>query len=401
MSLKKEILKSSLKKSIAKVSGSPSVTEISLVRNPPNAASLGMEGEFVNSPLFVQLFKSLHHAPVETLRVGSGSPLFVPKFTDDNRMNDLDAMEGYTTTLKLIADELRGEASPLFVSYPDTSSTAADQGPSRGVSPYPSAVSPQHLEMFAFVGKLLGVSIRTNIRFPLPLSPVVWSRLLYERVSREDLYNHMVDYGRAMMALRSLVDPQCQSDAAVSLRQDPAIFQELVHQNFTATNAAGKAVELIPNGREKKVEVGNLMEFCDAMDEYKLKAMDVQIDAIRRGLSLVVPLKPLLVLSGEQLYSIVRGSNVSYEEALEQLKWMYRVVLLAGARVRSGLELSAGEVTTLDPGTIIEGTEFRINQENIPRIRVEGGWISEMLNPASGSTGPVVEVTSYSFVDSL
>jgi len=41
---------------------------------------------------------------------------------------------------------------------------------------------------------------------------------------------------------------------------------------------------------------------------------------------------------------------------------------------------------------LVEVLERRINAENIPRLRVEGGWISEMLNPASGSTGPVSEL---------
>ena len=34
----------------------------------------------------------------------------------------------------------------------------------------------------------------------------------------------------------------------------------------------------------------------------------------------------------------------------------------------------------------------RINEAGLPRFKIAEGWISEVLNPLSGQTGPVVEI---------
>jgi hypothetical protein len=75
--------------------------------------------------------------------------------------------------------------------------------------------------------------------------------------------------------------------------------------------------------------------------------------------------------------------------------WRYRVVCNDGAFVRSGLELSCSFITVLPSQSIVDVQERRINEQGLARLRlsgVDGGWISEVLNPLSGHRGNVVEL---------
>ncbi len=48
--------------------------------------------------------------------------------------------------------------------------------------PNPAAVSPLHIQMFEYVGKLLGIAIRTKNPLPFSLPSLVWKPLVGEEI---------------------------------------------------------------------------------------------------------------------------------------------------------------------------------------------------------------------------
>jgi hypothetical protein len=74
-----------------------------------------------------------------------------------------------------ISRELSHGAVPLFVPSPNAQAQVGDLR-DRFV-PRPSARSPTLLAMFAFLGRLMGVALRTGVVLPLSLPMFVWRPL--------------------------------------------------------------------------------------------------------------------------------------------------------------------------------------------------------------------------------
>lgn len=53
--------------------------------------------------------------------------------------------------------------------------------------PDPSLNSPEKLSQFEFVGKLIGISIRTKNTLDLTFPSVIWKPLTGQRIERSDL----------------------------------------------------------------------------------------------------------------------------------------------------------------------------------------------------------------------
>lgn len=83
--------------------------------------------------------------------------------------------------------------------------------------------------------------------------------------------------------------------------------------------------------------------------------------------------------------------------------WWWRVTCKVGAVLRTGLELSSGQLCTIPYGSFVQVTRKTVNQTGLSRLRVVArvdnrqveGWCSEFLNPLSGQRGHVVQPVPF------
>ncbi|KAL7980305.1 hypothetical protein Chor_014634 [Crotalus horridus] len=162
----------------------------------------------------------------------------------------------------------------------------------------PSACLEEHLVQFKFLGILVGVAIRTKKPLDLHLAPMVWKQLCCIPLMLEDLEE---------------VDLLCvQTLNGILHIEDSGITQENFHEmipldSFIGQSADGKMVPIIPGGNSIPLTFSNRKEYVERAIEYRLHEMDRQVAAVREGMSWIVPVPLLSLLTAKQLEQMVCG----------------------------------------------------------------------------------------------
>lgn len=162
--------------------------------------------------------------------------------------------------------------------------------------PNPSARSPLQLEMFQFLGKLMGIAIRNKEYLDLRLPSLLWKQLVQQVPSTEDLravdlltVSH-IEERSVFFASGAEVD---EGTEAVS--------------TFSVYGLDGRLHGLVANGKMKPVTAENVETWAQMTLEFKLHEFDEQIEAIQRGLAAIVPQKLLLLFTWQELEMMVCG----------------------------------------------------------------------------------------------
>ena len=158
------------------------------------------------------------------------------------------------------------------------------------------ATSPQHTEMFHFLGKLIGMAVRTNNVLTIKLAPLIWKMLVEQDVEVEDLME--VNPG-LRGAFEFLKEPQTVLEQAAALLPDEAIC-------FTAdasllTTFTSEPAELRAGGRELLVTEANLSEYLEDLEGFvwrEVHELTPMVAAVRKGICDIIPSLALRLLTG-------------------------------------------------------------------------------------------------------
>lgn len=149
--------------------------------------------------------------------------------------------------------------------------------------------------MLAFLGKLMGIAIRSKQYLALNIPGIIWKLLANDTPTVEDL--EAIDFS-LIKSLKQLVeDPMVNADN----------FSDIFYNTFTTTSSDNREVELIPCGAEIPVIYENRMEYRDKVLAYRLHEFDVQAEAVRSGLATIVPITLLSLFTAEELEEMVCG----------------------------------------------------------------------------------------------
>jgi len=244
--------------------------------------------------IFVQAFRALHHKDPKVLRsCWDGDRVFQVTFRGENGS---DAGGVFREGMSRVVEDLyMPDALNLLIPCPN-----AQHGLPTNVDkflPNPHlATCPLALDMFEFVGKLMGMSLRANLCLPFHFPSLVWKRLLGQELSRSD-----------MEAVDTLT---CRLLGSVRGCEDEEEFEGKFGGSltFVATGHDGEEVELIPGGATEDVTFATREAYCDLLSERHLHESDAQIAAIARGLYAVVARDTLLLLTWHEFETLVCGS---------------------------------------------------------------------------------------------
>jgi E3 ubiquitin-protein ligase HERC1 len=269
-----------------------------------NGASGSDEGGF-KFCVFVQAFHQLNDLDPSSLR--STSRAFTVRLTGEGAT---DSGGPYRESLSHMCSDLQSDQLPLFIPCPNAQLAIEEVGIGKNRDkwiPKPSSTSATHLAMYEFVGKLMGVAIRTRTPIPLDLPSVVWKPLVGMNLNIDDLRDIDQYCGQCL--------DQLQHPEANDLNSEN--FNFIIFENFTTSLSDGSKVELVPDGEKKSVTFDNRLEYVNLVKYRRLNESRAQVQAIRRGLGTMVPLDVLSLFTWEELEMCVCGKP---DVNVEQLK---------------------------------------------------------------------------------
>ncbi|CAM9093982.1 unnamed protein product [Chrysoparadoxa australica] len=249
--------------------------------------------------IFVQGFKQLSGRDPQLLRtLWDGDRVFQVHFAGEDGVDagGVFSREGITR----MVEDLFSPHFDLLIQCPNGRHSTG-QNHEKYV-PNPQHSSPLALAQFQFMGNIMGISLRTRLCLPFELPTGIWKKLIGLEVGLEDL--------------RAIDTITCQFLTAIRCCEDDNITSEALFEEkyggkltFTYTNSAGVEHDLVPGGRQRRVTYSNRHAYCDHVESRsRLREFDIQMAAIVRGMSQVVPMHVLCLYTPQQLEVAVAGS---------------------------------------------------------------------------------------------
>ncbi|CAM9241523.1 unnamed protein product [Heterosigma akashiwo] len=158
--------------------------------------------------------------------------------------------------------------------------------------------SPLAMQMLEFVGKLMGISLRTKTTLPFSLPAFVWKGVLGQPLTLADLAGIDAIAVEFLEALREEGMTQADFDAA---------YGDVV--TWTTAGCDGAQVELVPGGAARPVTWATRLEYCRRAERRRLHELDRQLAAVRRGLATIAPLSVLQLFTWQQFEVLVAGES--------------------------------------------------------------------------------------------
>lgn len=213
-----------------------------------------------------------------------------------------DAGGPYRESVDCMAAELQSVALPLFIPSPNARNNVGASGRDTWVV-NSRTTTDLSLRMFDFLGKFLGIAIRTRHYLALNLPALFWKQLIGESASIDDLAE--VDSATAEMLCRVR---DCGSEpAAHGIADDGSDFSEVFQLDFTVPLSDGTKVELIPGGAGRPVTWSERGEYVRLALAARLDEAPAAMSAIRAGLETQVPLGVLRMFTWRQVELLVCG----------------------------------------------------------------------------------------------
>jgi hypothetical protein len=179
---------------------------------------------------------------------------------------------------------------------------------------HPASTSAVRLDLYRFLGQVVGIAIRSKLTLDLSLPSIIWKSAVREILSEEDIKSYDHTSYLFIKHLRQLIQRKkyhCTSSAddsmMVAIDQEIHLFLQDI--TWTCPRSDGKVIQLIPNGRNIQVTAATLETFLISYIEAKLSESQQAMTSFRIGLLSIIPNNALTLLTGEELERIVCGSR--------------------------------------------------------------------------------------------
>ncbi|TYZ57747.1 hypothetical protein PybrP1_007755 [[Pythium] brassicae (nom. inval.)] len=220
--------------------------------------------------------------------------------------NAQDAGGPYRETLAQYCEELQSPQLPLLLPSSNSQHNVGVGREKWVVNP--GASSATMLHMFEFLGKLMGVVLRSKDNLPLNLASLIWKKLVGEECHIDDLAAIDSMVVNSMHKVRTI-------DACGVTEE---MFEDIVLEVFTTLSSDNRVVPLKPDGQSIAVTFANRCEYADLVERYRFREFDQQVAALLRGISTVVPAKLLSCFTGPELELMVCGTPEVDVDLLER-----------------------------------------------------------------------------------
>jgi len=210
---------------------------------------------------------------------------------------------------------------PLLRPSPNAASDADNApGPDKAVV-QPGLAESRHLylEMYHFLGQVIGMALRSQVCVKFNVPSVFWKALVGEPLDPlkdlaafDDATASVVRHVQALAGKHQRAVARAQSGGGAGDAEEEealaALESAVTGLTWSATLSGGRhSVELGPGGRHRPVEAKDAVAWAEALCWARLHEADTALFAIRDGLASVVPAAVLPLLSGSDLELAVCG----------------------------------------------------------------------------------------------
>uniref|UniRef100_A0A8C2A9Q1 HECT-type E3 ubiquitin transferase n=1 Tax=Cyprinus carpio TaxID=7962 RepID=A0A8C2A9Q1_CYPCA len=258
-----------------------------------------------SKPIFVQIAKQVVNLNPTELRLPSRAwkVKLVGEGADD-------AGGVFDDTITEMCQELQSGVVELLIHTPNSSADVGSNTDRFLLNP--AAVSDDHMVQFRFLGILMAVAIRTKKPLDLHLAPWVWKQLCCIPLGAADLEEVDLLTYRSLQGILHL-------DNSVINEENFTVMIPL--DSFVAHSADGTLVPVIPGGHYVPLTFSNRNDYVERALQYRLHEMDRQVAAVREGMSSIIPVPLVSLLTARQLEQLVCGLP---EVSVEMLKKVVR-----------------------------------------------------------------------------
>ncbi|KAM0684128.1 E3 ubiquitin-protein ligase tom1 [Mitosporidium daphniae] len=204
-----------------------------------------------------------------------------------------------------------------------------------------SAVNPEHLDYFEFVGRIIGKAVVESQLLACHFACAFYKILLDIPLELSDLEAVDASYYRSLAWMLSQADPE--------QLEELSLFMVTELDDF----GRPRMVDLIPNGSTIPVTADRIEEYVSLTVDVRLRgALEAQFDAIRRGLFGVLSQEILAIFTEKELELFISGLaliddiddwkrnteyGTGYTATSPQVVWFWRAVRSMSYEERSQL----------------------------------------------------------------
>jgi hypothetical protein len=220
----------------------------------------------------------------------------------------IDAGGPYRELITMMSDELQSSDLPLFVPCPNHRAHVGSNQ-ERWV-PNPTAKNKQlYIQLYEFVGKLMGMAMRTGYFLNLDLPSIVWKPLVQQEITAADI--------REMDILSSQILDQFNGVCHETSDEAKVEFEGL-QQTYSVIGSDQKDHDLVPNGRNKLVKWEDRARFLQLLENYRFGEFKEHCAALRRGMATVVPYAVLSLFTWQEVEIETVGTRTVDVDYLQQ-----------------------------------------------------------------------------------
>lgn len=162
--------------------------------------------------------------------------------------------------------------------------------------------SNKELAYFQFLGILMGICIRTGVLFPINLPRSVWKKLVGQNINMDDLIEVEFRFVKLVKDLLNWDEEQYNLNAEMGI----------VCYYWTTELSDGTVVDLTDSGvggKDQLVKYEERREYVKRALHARLVQSDNQCNAIKYGISQVIPAALLNIGTFDELEEWVSGKN--------------------------------------------------------------------------------------------
>ncbi|POM82093.1 HECT-domain (ubiquitin-transferase) family protein [Cryptosporidium meleagridis] len=314
-----------------------------------NKEILYFDDQFIFESVFGQLYIILEKVPIYRLRCKKR-----PWYVIYEGEGGIDAGGIYRDLLSHICLELQSDKLPLFVACPNSYGYGENQfyfvpNPSLGkkfifndsfkvqqnTSTHLKDINSEEKvkydnsggcikliydSLYIFIGRLMGVSIRTQIPLNLDIPNIIWKLILGESVSLNDLKQIDLYSVKFYLKLKQIESNWKNSDIEDKSKKGLILKEfDSLQLNWYCLNINGEVVELKLGGEKIPVEIDELEKYCNLFKEYKLEREFLHAtNNIRKGITEIIPENILELQTCEELERLICGNPSLDIDVLKQ-----------------------------------------------------------------------------------
>ena len=152
------------------------------------------------------------------------------------------------------------------------------------------------MDMYIFVGYLIGISLRTKQQLAFELPSMIWKYFIGSQPSVEDLESVDTDFIVLLKSIKAFDEEESEES-----------FYDTFGLTFSITDLAGNENELIPGGADIPVTYETAEKWSELAMEFKLNEFKQASEAISCGIQALVPQRSIALFTWNQLERAVCG----------------------------------------------------------------------------------------------